>query len=169
MRNAAQRRPGYACGMATAELWTLNTVVLVGTTFALVALCVLLHYECLKGVSLLMARVASWHRRRILLMVFALFALHLAEIWLFGFGYRGLLADPASGALMATSSGSSGTSLLDCVYFSAVTFTTLGLGDVVPSGAIRFLVGTEALAGFMLLSWSAAFTFVEMQRYWRDG
>ena len=56
---------------------------------------------------------------------------------------------------------------LDSVYFSAVCYTTLGLGDIVPSGAIRFLVGTEALTGFVLITWSASFTFVEMQRFWR--
>ena len=34
-----------------------------------------------------------------------------------------------------------------------------------PVGAIRFLVGTEALTGFVLVTWSASFTFVEMQRF----
>jgi hypothetical protein len=57
--------------------------------------------------------------------------------------------------------------LLDSVYFSAVCYTTLGLGDIVPTGAIRFLVGTESLTGFVLITWSASFTFVEMERYWR--
>jgi hypothetical protein len=58
-------------------------------------------------------------------------------------------------------------SLLDYVYFSAVIFSTLGLGDLVPSGSIRFMVGTEAVSGFILISWSAAFTYLEMQRYWK--
>ena len=57
--------------------------------------------------------------------------------------------------------------LLDCVYFSAVCYTTLGLSDIAPIGAIRFLVGTETLAGFLIITWSASFTFVEMERYWR--
>jgi hypothetical protein len=35
-------------------------------------------------------------------------------------------------------------------------------------GAIRFLAGTEALTGFVLVTWSASFTFVEMQRFWRN-
>ncbi len=159
-------RAAYRGAMNQGPLLTVDTATLVATTFALVGASVLLHYEVLKGLSILLGRTAAWHRRRILLMVFALFGLHLAEIWCFGIGYRLLLATPANGAL--TGPASDAGSLLDCVYFSAVIFTTLGLGDVVPSGAIRFLVGTEALAGFMLLSWSAGFTFVEMQRYWRD-
>ena len=35
-------------------------------------------------------------------------------------------------------------------------------------GTIRFLAGTEALSGCVLVTWSAAFTFVEMQRFWRN-
>ena len=55
------------------------------------------------------------------------------------------------------------------MYFSASIYTTLGLGDFVPSGSIRFLVGMQALVGFTLISWSAAFTFLEMERFWRDS
>ena len=58
--------------------------------------------------------------------------------------------------------------LLDYVYFSAIIFTTVGLGDLVPSGSIRFMVGTQALTGFILISWSAAFTYLEMQRFWKN-
>lgn len=45
---------------------------------------------------------------------------------------------------------------------------SLGLGDLIPSGAIRFLTGMAALSGFMLMFWSASFTFIEMQRFWRS-
>lgn len=55
---------------------------------------------------------------------------------------------------------------LDYVYFSAITYTTLGYGDLVPTGPIRFLTGTEALIGLMLITWSASITFLEMQRHW---
>jgi Ion channel len=55
------------------------------------------------------------------------------------------------------------------VYFSAVIHTTLGLGDLVPSGSIRFLVGAQAVAGFTLLPWSALPTLLAMERFWRAG
>jgi hypothetical protein len=38
----------------------------------------------------------------------------------------------------------------------------------VPQGAIRIMVGPQALLGFVLITWSASFTFIEMQRYWND-
>ena len=47
-----------------------------------------------------------------------------------------------------------------------VTSTTLGYGDIEPFGILRFLTGIEALAGLVLITWSASFLFVEMQRYW---
>jgi len=46
-------------------------------------------------------------------------------------------------------------------------FTTLGFGDVIPYGAIRFMTGMEALTGLVLITWSASFAFIEMQRHWR--
>jgi len=57
-------------------------------------------------------------------------------------------------------------SLLDSLYFSFTNFSTLGFGDIEPFGAIRFLVGMEALVGFVLITWTASFLFYEMQRYW---
>lgn len=36
------------------------------------------------------------------------------------------------------------------IYFSVVTFTTLGYGDIVPVGLFRFVAGTEALLGILL-------------------
>ncbi|MDB2283050.1 pentapeptide repeat-containing protein [Halorubrum ezzemoulense] len=48
--------------------------------------------------------------------------------------------------------------LLESMYFSVVTFTTLGYGDVQPVGpAAKFLVGIESLAGVVLM---AALVFV---------
>ncbi len=57
-------------------------------------------------------------------------------------------------------------SLLDCVYFSFTTFTTLGYGDIAALGDIRFLAGLESLTGLVLITWTASFFFLEMQRYW---
>ena len=55
---------------------------------------------------------------------------------------------------------------LDYIFMSAVTYTTVGYGDIVPLGPVRFLYGTQALVGFVLITWSASFAFIEMQRNW---
>lgn len=55
-------------------------------------------------------------------------------------------------------------------YFSAETFTTLGLGDIYPVGPLRLLASIEPINGLMLLGWSASFTYYLMQRFWdEDG
>jgi hypothetical protein len=52
------------------------------------------------------------------------------------------------------------------VYFSSETYTTLGLGDIYPSGSLRLVTGIEALTGLLMISWTASFTYLEMRRYW---
>jgi hypothetical protein len=59
-------------------------------------------------------------------------------------------------------------SLLDCSYFSFVTYTSLGFGDIEPLGNLRFLTGLEALTGLVLITWTASFMFIEMQKLWKD-
>lgn len=90
--------------------------------------------------------------------------LHIAEIWIFGLGLWVLLQLPDAGAI----AGQGSHALLDSIYLSAVTFSTVGFGDLAPVGSIRFLLGTEALLGLMLITWTASFTFLEMERNWRD-
>ena len=55
------------------------------------------------------------------------------------------------------------------MYFSIETYTTLALGDIYPTGAIRMLAGIEALTGRVMISWTAAFTYLEMTQYWTDS
>jgi voltage-gated potassium channel Kch len=44
----------------------------------------------------------------------------------------------------------------EAVYFSFVTYTTLGYGDITLSGPWRILSGFEALNGVLLAGWSTA-------------
>jgi voltage-gated potassium channel len=52
------------------------------------------------------------------------------------------------------------------IYFSAVTFTTLGYGDITLSSNWRLLSGFEAIGGIVLLGWTTAFLFAVLQRIW---
>ena len=137
------------------------TVVL--ATLLTVALCVLLHYEGLSRLSRSVSRSDSPRRRRVLYAIMGVLGLHVTEIWLFGGVLWLLLLWPDCGYLH----GLTHAPLLDAVYLSAMTYTTVGFGDLAPVGPIRFLSGTEALTGFVLITWSASFTFLEMERFWR--
>ena len=53
-------------------------------------------------------------------------------------------------------------------YYYALVYTTLGFGRIIPLGPAKILTAMEALIGLGFITWSASFTFLEMQRYWRD-
>jgi hypothetical protein len=56
------------------------------------------------------------------------------------------------------------------VYFSAVTYTTTGYGDVVLPAEWRLLGGIEALTGILMCGWSTGFFFAVASRlYDRRG
>jgi hypothetical protein len=57
---------------------------------------------------------------------------------------------------------------MDCVYFSFTVFSTVGFGDIEPTGNLRFLTGIESLTGLVLITWSASFLYFEMQRHWKQ-
>ena len=55
----------------------------------------------------------------------------------------------------------------EAVYFSFVTFTTLGYGDITLSEGWRLLSGIEALNGILLVGWTTAMIFSVVQNIWR--
>ncbi len=55
-------------------------------------------------------------------------------------------------------------SAMDLFYFSLINITTLGLGDIYPTGHLRALAGIESLTGFLLISCTAQFVFSTMKK-----
>jgi hypothetical protein len=83
--------------------------------------------------------------RQISLLIFAVLgivALHTAEIWSYAFVYLQL------GAL---------AEFEPALYFSTVSFTTLGYGDIVLEPQWRILSAIEGANGLILFGWSTAF------------
>lgn len=144
------------------ENWSANIAVVAATGLA-VAICVLLHYEGLVLTSRYLGRHSGRERSKVLVGIFAVMFLHTLEIWVFGITYWLLQMWPSLGHI----TGERAEHIFDAVYFSAITFTTVGYGDQAPAGALRFLAGTEALTGFVLIAWSASFTYLEMEKFWR--
>lgn len=125
------------------------TKLLVG--FSLMALCVVIHAMGLIAVfrwmkrprahdagdfwplAWTLIRIASW-------VVF----LHLMQIlvWAFMYAWRGAMADFATAA-----------------YFSAVTYTTTGYGDLVLPEEWRLVGGVEALTGILMCGLSTGLFF----------
>lgn len=130
---------------------------------SLIALAVFIHYETLYTLASHLPRLTFIAPRyRVLLGVFAILIAHAFEIWAFALGYLAMI-ELGLGSLFGMTTNNL---LSDCVYLSWVSFTTVGFGDVVPSGDLRFLPGLEALTGLVLITWSASFLFIEMQKFW---
>lgn len=127
-----------------------------------IGLAVIIHYEFLYRITLLMPKMKIRHRYRIVLGVFVALTAHAAEVWIFAFAFFLMHKSEGWGHLQGNFDGS----LLDCVYFSFTTYTTLGFGDIQPIGDLRYLTGLESLTGLVLITWSASFLYLEMARYW---
>lgn len=121
-----------------------------------------LHLAALRFCSGRMASVPMRPHTRVLAVVSLLFVTHLFQIALFAGGFWIAEAQFGIGGF----EGAAVEGPIDYLYFSAVMYTSLGIGDIIPIGHLRFLVGIEALNGLLLIAWSASFLFATMNRLW---
>jgi hypothetical protein len=150
---------------APLESRTDNMFTVVFVCGSLIAMTTVLHYEVLTSLNARLPSVAIPNRTKLLVVIFATFAAHTMEVAVYGFSIYGLVQYLAVGLL----NGPDGFSLANCLYFSAETFTSLGFGDITPTGEIRMLAGAEALNGLLLIGWSASYVYIAMERFWKDG
>lgn len=138
----------------------LVTVFLINSL--VIALAVIVHYEFLYRLTLHIPTMPIKHRYRIVFGVFGTLIAHIVEVWIFAIAYYLMHQSDGWGELTGNFNGS----LMDCGYFSFTVFSTVGFGDVVPIGHLRFLTGIESLTGLVLITWSASFLYFEMQKNW---
>ena len=136
------------------HIWIANSFV--------VALTVGLHYEFLYQLTKFLPRLRIRHRFRIVIGVFASLIAHAVQVWIFAVAYYYMHRGEDWGQLGGTFNGS----LTDAAYFSFTTYTTLGYGDIEPTGHLRFLAGIESLTGLVLITWTASFLYLEMRKDW---
>ena len=128
----------------------------------LIALTTIVHYEVLSAMSAALPSLTMPKRAKLLVTIFGALAAHFLEIALYGVAIYVLAQQLQAGTL----AGPLPVTLEHCLYFSAETYTSLGLGDITPTGPLRLLAGLEALNGLLLIGWSASFAHVEMDRFW---
>jgi len=132
-----------------------------GIAVVLVTICVTIHYETLKGLARL-RRQPRRHRSLILITMYSVLIAHVVEIWIFGAGYWFAVDFLELGNIIPIGDP------FDFVYYSAMVYTTVGFGDLIPDGPIRVITSTEGLLGLSLITWSASFTYLQMASVWRD-
>jgi hypothetical protein len=136
---------------------------IIAYSIVIVTLCVLIHFQALQLLVVLLRRLKRLTHLSIVLVIVSLLIVHLIEINIFAIGYRLLDERWEASRLVGDFPGG----YVDYAYFSAVVYTTLGFGDLVPVGAMRTLTAFEALTGLLLVAWSASFTFLVMQTRWK--
>ena len=136
----------------------LACVVIIGIT-------TVVHYEVLRLLNDTLPRMRIPGRPKLLVVIFATFFAHLLEMVVWGIALFMIVDLPGVGSLASKSP----VTLMNCIYFSAETYSSLGFGDVTPVGHIRLLVGVEALNGLLLVAWSASYTYLSMERFWSIG
>jgi Ion channel len=123
---------------------------------AMVVLCVVIHGLGLFSLNRAMRTESSLERLQhiapisprgvvfTLGVVIAMLALHGIEIWLFAFAYLWLGAIP---------------NLEAALYFSTISYSTVGYNDTHVLTQWRLLGAFESVLGIFLLGWSTAFFF----------
>jgi len=140
-------------------------LITLSVTLLLVILCVILHYEAMSVMGRAgdwLHRNDAWHRWHLSILVCGLLVAHVLEVMLFGLAYCWLIDGDGYGAIV----GSRSPGLAECTYFSFANYTSLGYGDLVPAGPLRFMAGMEALTGLVLIGWTASFMYLQMRRIW---
>ncbi len=84
----------------------------------------------------------------------ALLFLHMVEVIFWAAAYYAL---PGHAGL---------SSFSESIYFSIVTFTTLGYGDITLSTQWDALAGMEAMVGIVVFGLTTALIFAIVQRIW---
>ena len=132
------------------------------TTTLLVLAAVAIHLEALWLLAGLLQKLHRRPRVAVAIGILGILVAHLLEIAVFAVGIYLLDVSPGHGQLV----GSRSDVDVDCIYYSMVAYTSLGFGDLTPTGALRFLTGVETLTGLVLIAWTASFMFLQMQRLW---
>ncbi len=135
------------------------------TTVVLVIVTVIIHCEALKRISDFVATLAYRPRVNVGLSVLGALLAHIIEVFVFAIGMKLLIDTGRYGKLV----GLDHVASEDVMHFSMVAYTSVGYGDIIPVGWLRFLAGMETLTGLVLIAWTASFMFLEMHKYWGLG
>jgi ion channel len=129
----------------------LGTLLILATVF--------IHTLGLGLLSRLMPGIVHWFRLHrdyfgrtiaVMAIVLGLFSLHTIEIWLWAAVFV------AIGAIQ---------NFPDALYFSTVTFSTVGYGDITATAQWRLFAAFEAMDGFILIGWSIAYLIAASMRH----
>jgi hypothetical protein len=123
--------------------------------------CVMVHLTVLRLLNdRVLPRFQRHSRIAVGIMMLVAVVAHVAEIWLFSVAI--LILGSWGNRAFAEELQLDG---FDAFYYSAVSYTSLG-AEPLREQSLRLLTAIEALTGLMLITWTASFLFIVMQRTW---
>jgi hypothetical protein len=163
-----------AAGYSTLRLYSEEKIHLVSflsisiISTLMIAITSLIAYEILRTVWNLLPHLHIMPRLRVLLIVVPIFATHIINIWIYAGVYFLIENFTAFGHLTGHIAPAALTyeSFIGRLYFSASTYASLGLGDIMPSQDLRMLTCAEVLNGLVLIGWTISFTYLTMEKFW---
>lgn len=128
------------------------------------------HYEVLGYLTTKMTQIKNVKRKHVLFSMLTLTMTHMVSVLLYASIYHLMINILKMGTLINTVSAAGvtfdHTRFEDLIYYSITVYTSLGFGDVVPTGGMRIISGLETLNGLILVAWSASFSYLVMSKYW---
>jgi hypothetical protein len=127
-------------------------------SIALIFFTLSLHYIVFRQVSAILFRWGCPCYRGLVLAVTAITLAHVVEAAAFAIGFWGgdVVLD------IGSFNTAQAMSWMDYFYFSLVNFTTLGRGDIAPTGHLRLLAAIEAFVGFLMITASGTYVLQVM-------
>lgn len=136
---------------------------------AVITLCCMIAYEIMRMVWNWLPRMTMPPHLRVLILIGPVFLTHILGIWIYAGTYFLLENFTTLGTVTGNGHdvGITTESFMDCLYFSTVIYTSLGFGDLIPTGGLRLIAGAEVLNGLVLIAWTASFTYLAMEKFWQ--
>ncbi len=128
----------------------------------MVYITIFVHYETLTLVSVINDALPKNRHLRLFCIITGVFLAHTLEVWLYAIAYYVLAEWMGLGGV----GGDFSESFRSYLYFSTVSYTSLGLGDLYPIGTLRLVTGIEALNGLLLIAWSGTYTYLHVANDW---
>ncbi len=138
------------------EIFLISTLA----TGGLILLCTAIFYEMMAGIWIILP-ILKGKRTRILLTISVIFIAHTVVVWVFGVGDYLLDTKLHVGILK----GADNLSLMQYIYFSGVSYSSLGFGDIYATAGLQLVTVAESILGLTFIGWSVAFTYLVMQEY----
>ncbi len=143
----------------------MNVVISIFVSLFISITTTFLFYETLGLVMKLIANKNLSPRFLLVILMLGIFFAHSISIGIYGLAYWILIGFSHYPKLEGIDVNNIGAYF----YYSATTYSSLGIGDVFPRGCLRIITSFEVVNGLTLIAWSATFTYFSVQKLWKNS